>query len=151
MEEKRYKYFKIDYSKPFGCVADLYNQYGILDAMREEKIRRGYQDPDSVTLNPNLVTCTKETQEKLVKAWEQNWRWYNYDRLSGAPKTKELKKYKRAHPLDRSDKSRISFNFYLGIGPGSDEEVEPDVLRVNLDWDDEKDVRSITAETESGD
>lgn len=135
----RIKEFKLDYSKPFGCMADLYEQLGILKALHEERVRRGYDD--STLVDPNILKANDKTRRKIIEAWKENWKNYNYDRRTGTPKRGGLKKYKNPHPLYHDEARTIEWNFYFGIGPGRDDTLPDDLITMNLDWDDEKNTR----------
>ncbi len=135
----RTKEFKLDYSKPFGCMSDLYEQLGILEALHEERVRRGYDD--SILVDPNILKANDKTRRKIIQIWKENWKNYNYDRRSGKPKRGGLKKYKNPHPLYLDEGKFIEWNFYFGIGPGQDDTLPDDLIIMNLDWDDEKNTR----------
>ena len=135
IDGKRFVDIKIDYDIPFGRMETFYSSQGVDDVIENEKARRGYENPQDLLLDPNIVRCSSKTQKKLVKQWEYNWRNYNYDHHTGLQKTKTLKKYKSPHSLSYGDKERISWTFYLGSGPGSDDNLEDDILRICLDWE----------------
>ena len=135
----RTKEFKLDYSKPFGSMSDLYTSLGIFDALHEEMAKRQYKE--GTTVNPNILKANENTRNKLIAAWEDNWRNYNYDRRSGKTKRPTLIRYKHPHPLADNDRQTIRWSFYFGIGPIQDDSLPDDVIVMNLDWDDEKDTR----------
>lgn len=133
----RFKEFKIDYSVPFGSITELYENLGIMEELRKEAIRRGF-DAKKILFPPEFIKCNGDTQEKIINAWKTNWRNYNYNRRTGLPKTKVLKKYSRPHSLSYDEKRTIEVTFYLGDGPAQEMSLPDDVLRVYLDWPDDK-------------
>ena len=126
--------FKIDYDVPFGRISTLYENLGINEAIENRKKELNFPDPETWLLSPNLVKCNTKTQQKLLEQWESNWRNYNYDRRSGMPKRKELIKYKTPHNLTENERQKISWTFYLGDGPASDDEIPDDILRLDLNF-----------------
>ena len=127
--------FKIDYDVPFGRMSTLYEKLGIFKILEDRKVELGFEDPENWLLDPSIVACNEATREKLLKQWEYNWKNYNYDHRTGMPKVKTLKKYKNPHSLSLDDRHVIAWNFYLGDGPASNDDIPDDILRVNMDWD----------------
>ena len=128
----RTKRFNLDLSQPFGSITQLYQNLGIMEVLHEEAQRREL-DPH-IKFPPEAIRCNQETQRRIIKQWQYNWRNYNYDRRTGLPKRGELKKYARPHSLSYNEARTIEWTFYLGDGPSCNDDLPDDVLELNLDF-----------------
>jgi len=133
---EKYVDIKIDYTIPFGTLSEFYHSQGVFNIVDERKAELGI--PNNAILPATIVRANDFTQKKLLAQWEKNWREYNYNHHTGEHRGTKLIKLKRPQSLNQWDINTLSFNFYLGIGPGNDNSLPDDIMRIRLDWDEKE-------------